>query len=1388
MNPHQQYPPYSYPQSTPGPPQPSWQAPPRRQGWGDPRLSQPQNTPPPASSYNPNTFGPISPQHQGIPSQPPHIPQYDTSTWGVKYNQTPQYNIQEQKPSLPPRPLSAAGNTATFDNSITGSSWQQPANQPSSTYAGIPQNLTSSWGYSQNNDAILSQAYGAPPPPPPRPPEYQAEIQAHIQAQQTSVPHDQYSQQPTTHHYDPQPQIGGWSGSAIPQRMSSMTASSLPLPPGTAPVESTVVSPVDHETNHWAGVDTFEPGFRPSSALGPSSITSPHNQFYSSALGPGAPSDWEHFGASDDAPGTPPISSPPPGHSELAGSGFEKKSESKPQIQPQPQPPLQGNTYSQMNVNPTQGAAKPLSQMQFQSQNDNYNPRFSVISAMETPKPEQQPSFQHDGHGPRNDSIVSLQETYRPDPHAQFHRENKRHDSNISALTIEDDPGLSSKDDSTNDVDGSIEGVIQAWTSPLRLSGNQDRSQDNRPTSKGSIKSVQSAPSAPRETIETIKIVDPYEDLEPEYRASLRRYAAMLRKEAAAETDEEKFEIFQAFTTKELRVRSMLYGIELPKPYRKDDPPVVVQQPPTPQTPLPAASLLAVKSAPVSAIPEPRPSTAAKDDLDTNPPTLSNQEAVNLQPVLTNHNVKSFVVDEPPSTSVSASAPVQSTTNSNTERMFTTEVANPVQVPAPAQAPIQSSISSDPPRSFGIDSSLQMASQTGPAIRPSTPPNRSPQDEYAEYSPGGRPRMGYGRQSPTPKPVINVSTTIPSGNHLVEESKTSPSDNAPMVLEDYAMGIPQTPIASSNRNQTLSKEQNQAFAPKPPSNVPNFGAAQTTNSATNTQNPTSSAKKFEPPRPVYTPFRYQEVQAPQAPADKSYTSLRNHVVDSGRLLVRDSIPSPTTSGNASPVLVGRQEHEEAFIGLIRHQSKAIRKKTPALPEIASLRIGTPRVGTPLPTQREEDFSPKIMSPKLQSPKDLDAATSGLRALLPSSIPSTNVSLENAKLNGVRTKLSSLPDQFGFIHDTVLVWDRANREVRRKLDAERDVRRSDNDARTESLFNDNEIGYADINELEAEFNLAEAEREYQENQAELESFITGVFKPVTERLQKEILELNAQYTIVIDMLDLESESASQAFLSNRPSMAAIMDVVLAVFTKLEARHQKVAEANVERERRRKRLEQTVLYTNGDTAGAKKLEKEFAVAENMQVLQEARNRDNRANKLVDSFDRATVRGLGDNQTFIDDLIVRIRKLKELIIVNSGDLPEHLYEPEGPRNTLKLAEEAINFVLADSQKLLITQDIADKLLNNADYEVSLAEAKVSNADQATRTNLEGDKKKEDAKIKEDTDTRLSSIAKAPEEALAMIREVIDKIGADPDHQDRIKKALEAAKQRNASTEAVI
>ena len=862
------------------------------------------------------------------------------------------------------------------------------------------------------------------------------------------------------------------------------------------------------------------------------------------------------------------------------------------------------------------------------------------------------------------------------------------------------------RSDSLN-TNGNIDSVIQAWTSPLRPTHPPDQTARSESRTSGRVASPELSP--------TTKVVDPYADLEPEFKASLKRYGAMLRKESAAETDEAKFDIFQAFVKKELRLRSLLYGIELPKE-TKD----------------------AVKAIPAATKPAEPPKVIE---------SVKQEQPVVEQPV-----------SKP--TQIPAAAPI---------------VAKPVEAPR-----------TDPPQAF------QSPRPSAPPVvtKPSSEARRPSKDESfvmvgsggneeGEYSPGGRPRMTKNPTATTVPPSISVDTFPPRGQSLPKKpdaSALSPSINAPMVIDDYRTPGPPSPGINA-----------------PILVLPEMAHPSGAASGTSTPgNKPSKPIKFEPARPAYTPFRYsaatqEEKPKSMQPADKSYSTLRHSVIDSGRLMKADNLIPPARPTTAS----GRREHEEAFIGLIRQQSMAVRQKpkTPGpggIPPIpGAIRPGGADArGPPPPSMR-------VGTPANAAPKDpLKQAVAGLRSVLPTEAPPATPidGPGHPKLKIVKAKVDGVPDEFGFIHTKVVEWDKTNKEVRKEQDAERHARQVESEAHIDGLFNDNEIGYADIGDLEAEFKLAEAERRFQENKEELESFTTQVFNPVTERLQKEIAELTTAYTLAMDLLDLESEPVSRLLKgdSDKPRMSDVMTCVLALFNKIEVRHQKVAEAHVERERRRKHLELTVLYTNGDTVAVKTLEKDFAVAEKLQVLHEARGKDNRANKLMDSFDRATVRGLGDNQTFIDDLLTKLQELKKVTgggaSQNSDGNKAALYEKDGARDSLTLAQEVVNTVITDSRRLLALSNEADVLLNESDFGVSVAEARTANADTATYGKLESEKAKEDTKLIEEMNTRVNSVNKSPADALALIRELVDGIGSDPDHKDRMKKALEAAKQRNS------
>ncbi|KIV78165.1 hypothetical protein PV11_09911 [Exophiala sideris] len=1334
MNPYSQ--PYNYSQQTPGPPQPPWQAPPRKSGWADPRF---QHTTP-VSPYNAgsNAFGPpLPPPPPPPPSAPSQqgYPQFDTSAWGVNYNHSTAPQNYDAAPPLPPRPSSATGRLSPQPDVTPALNYhQQQASLPHLGSYGQPQQYTTPWSDPYQSrpafqDSSLPTPTPPPPPPPPRPAAYQAEIQA--QYNRLNTPPIEYSHKPLSHHYEPQPQTV-WTTPAPPVTGPSY----YPTAPVSQQVFGTndapLVSPIESNSVPWRQEGKTHTG-QPSVDYQAYQKSHEGVPAPSQTFGFGGPSDWEHYqpGAPTDlSPTSPPL--PPPIVSSQS----------------------QGLTSTEQSY---ADSPKPQS------------PKGPVEIGIHSPVSTRRPSHPHSRTHQVEWSQPQIDET-PPSVRRQSDHVSIRSDS-LSAT-------------------GKIDSVIQAWSTPSKSNANRETL--SRPVSRSSTRVSSPDPAS------SIKPLDPYADLEPEFKASLKRYAAMLRKESSAESDEEKFEVFHTFITKELRLRSLLYGVELNKVVKEVKkaasladiqaalPKSVVKQgqievvgPVKSNIAQPAASTAQLPSHQQPSVgtmvrssqnhaddPMELPQTETEKDADPVPslPVSSSKPSVAtpIQPVSNaaanvdpdgaveayspGGRPKNYTIATTPFSLGQATKP-KDTSGGNLGAIVEEEAYSPGGRPRP---PVFAAAAAPPTLEVLPDSLASPRAGVASLA------------EEEAYSPGGRPRPPNVAGRKPAGPSISMSPKQQSDPNL-PWSAPSPSINAPMVMEDYITLQPPSP--SVNAPMIVEPEMEQSLLTRP----------------SHVQRPFVPIK-FEPSRPAYTPFRYSEggqddnVQ-PLQPADQAYSSLRHAVADSGRLMAQETLLGPIRPASA----IGKQEHHEAFIGLIRKQSMAIRQKAPQPASVIRARDNALK-SEPPPAMR-------IGTPAIVPPQDpLKQAVTALQSLLPKDFSIDSV--QHPKIKALKTKIAAVPDQFGFIRETVVEWDRTNREVRKQQDDERRARQEESEAHIDGLFNDNEIGYADIGELEAEFKLSEADRRYQENQGELESFTAQVFTRVTQRLQKEIDELTPAYNTAIDLLDRESESISRCFKleGDRASMSEVMNCALNLFNKIQVRHHKVAEAHVERERRRKHLELTVLYTNNDKDGMKSLEKDFEVAEKAQVLHEARAKDERANKLMDSFDRATVRGLGDNQLFVDDALAKLEDVKRVIFSDEdGSLQEKLYEPGGARDTLSLAQDVVGIVMADSRKLLALSNEGDTLLNDADYGVSVSEARVGNADKSTQSSLEKEKAKEDAKLVEEMNTRLASVTKSPQAAIALTREVTDRTGDDPAHQDRIKRALEAAKQRNATAESL-
>lgn len=559
-----------------------------------------------------------------------------------------------------------------------------------------------------------------------------------------------------------------------------------------------------------------------------------------------------------------------------------------------------------------------------------------------------------------------------------------------------------------------------------------------------------------------------------------------------------------------------------------------------------------------------------------------------------------------------------------------------------------------------------------------------------------------------------------------------------------------------------------------------------------------------PPRPIYTPFQYTE--GPQRgsdnltfdrPAYQAYSDLRQASAVSGRVM--SNAPPPTSRSRSSSFATSpaRNEHDETFLGVIRHKSTAYQ---------AANRRNT----TPLP-----------LLPEAFRRGRSDGVVEDLRALAWTPLDKHSESSWHITTRGDLEKVS---DDFSWIQESIENWEKSTKARREKLDQERRARQEDSEERIDDLFNGKEIGYADINTLEEDFRQTEARVQLDEERVEVEDFINRIFNPLDERLKEEISILRKSYDSALGQLDRDQKGKNSPIEQCSPSVT--MKMINDTHSKLEIRFQKRLEIALDCERRRKKAERRPLVFMGDTASLRKLDGDFYRMEKRNILEAARDCDDRANRLMNSFDDAILHGLGMNQSLLDELLSKAARLDPSTL-RASDLPDSEVE-----QILKSTATFAASLQTDSEEILRCSGVADMALNEADYNVSVAEARYANSEADIFQRLEVEKRKEDAVLQRDLEDKLQSIQKSPREIDAMVQRALKDLDkapeaasplpetedvatanqtlevpplglrpavvtpvpvqtptpervpeAESEHQERLRKALENAKRRNAA-----
>jgi len=786
------------------------------------------------------------------------------------------------------------------------------------------------------------------------------------------------------------------------------------------------------------------------------------------------------------------------------------------------------------------------------------------------------------------------------------------------------------------------------------------------------------APTAPTNEILPSKpesTGDPYADLDPWGKASLNRFAAMLREEARVESNKDKLNIFNVFTNRESRLRVILYGTDdeliLPrKPEENDD---VINE-------------------------------------SGEPPQKDEKGGIAKQPVSR-------------ASSGAAKQPVQRTNTVSIQRSLKALPALPahresvIGLPTISLAPLvvhNSAKSNDGQGSSGEDE---------PAVAAGSPLDTT------EYSPGGRPVVprlqntsNRNSQQPGQDARLSLITNSKRSSKALEGASNvaSPGTNAPMLLRD----------------ELGNEAQNPAYKPI----KYNDGRSEVKNYLTNR-------------RSVYRPFATQTLET----------------MESGSSF--DKEPAFRTSDPVTSLAAPRSQYNMA----LQAQNSGV-QETPS-----TTKSKPATVEQPADMRRfiDADFDPLLM-------------------VLPESEPVVH---ESTSLRDLKSIIEAIPDDFGFIHACVVGWDAKVKIAREESERQRHARQVESEQKIDSLFDDHEIGYGDISELESEFKRSEAARKADEDHYEYDLFVSDVFDLVWTRLHYELDQLYPHYQRYSQLMN-DTLAGKDTFEKSEDglALAPTMSAFLALHQKLEIRHQKAFEAVLERDRRLKKTEISPWYALGNIAEVKNLEKQFEDAEKKAIIAYCQQRDGRANELMDVLDQNTLRGVGANQDYMEAIMKAVRRIA------SGRAFASVSGSNGPTAGLELVQKAkaITSLLATSSEQIVqTFHVADMLLNSADYEVSVAKAKVAKADMATLTKLKEERAKEDQKLMRDLEHRLALIREDSRRTNDEIVKLMLFLGvqngrasgvqaspatpiqggpADPEHEARIQEALEEAKRRNA------
>ncbi|KAF2710273.1 hypothetical protein K504DRAFT_255524 [Pleomassaria siparia CBS 279.74] len=428
-------------------------------------------------------------------------------------------------------------------------------------------------------------------------------------------------------------------------------------------------------------------------------------------------------------------------------------------------------------------------------------------------------------------------------------------------------------------------------------------------------------------------------------------------------------------------------------------------------------------------------------------------------------------------------------------------------------------------------------------------------------------------------------------------------------------------------------------------------------------------------------------------------------------------------------------------------------------------------GSDIPIPAPLSFTPAPLSLKSQTPA-VPSQKKGPLQILDGLLPARIAPHQpHARLEVIWKKSSALASDFTYINDLIVAWEKAAALARKKNDAARQQRQEESEEHTDQLFNDNQISYADIGDLEDEFKEKERQLKAQEDRAEYKMYVEQVFDKVYDSLQADIKSLMDLY--------MESENLLQTSVSgvktldgqsDVPSSQEALELLKTLHTQIETRHEKVVQAVAERDKRYKRTEIQPLYAAGNIAKMKTMEKHFDNAEKQAVLRAKGERSERIDELVGVAEDVVIMAVGYEQDEADHILDAARALAQ----DNAD--------DSHADILTRAHDTLLAIKTSSIALLGLFNSLEVDHNTAQVEVEIAQAKAQSADAAHMKNLEVQMVEGEKLLKDEFERRVGVLEQDRPFIEALVKKKLSpEERAEKEKERRLKAALEEAKRRN-------